>query len=249
MASEAATESNNPFEGFESLGKKKKEKLLKKVLRESGVGNLEKCKRVFLNVSDADYTDFRTELKDGGYKLYTAQYPLASDYNGRPTFVLGNVISGFTQQMESDARYFFVHFTCTKNKAYDKDDNTSSQYLFTSYWISGTNLDIATYQKYYNEYFSNFTFEEVTDVASFLTSFEHGHTVNCFRKAQMKAKLEFKAKKKAEKEAAKTNTNDDSGSDSDSNDDSDSSDDESDSESEYEMIEIATDLLHSLYFH
>ena len=246
----SAVEEKNPFEGFESLGKKKKEKLLKNVLRSSKVGNLEVCKRLFFAVKDNDYVEFTGHLKESGYNFYVAEFNSSAEYNGRPNFVLGNVLSGLTQQLESDVRSFFAHFTCTKNPDYDESDSSSSQYKFTSYWISGLSLSMDTYETYYNNWFSNFTFTKVEtdDIINFLNNFKSGQILEGLQEEADERNRTRKEAKKAAR-AAEKEANVDASNDSDSESDSDSDSDESDSESDDEDETVDSDLLHHKYLH
>ena len=94
-------------------------------------GSLEPAKTKFF--SD-DIAGFTSEITNGKFTVFIADYKYNSDYDGTPKFVVNNLMNGFTRQLEDKRKYLFVAFKCIK---------IESSYTITSVWISNCTLPIS----------------------------------------------------------------------------------------------------------
>ena len=136
-----------------------------KVVKYSTIGNLEQAKRDF---SDKKYDEFDALIKaqTPPFKFFNVKYADASEFNGRPDFILVNKNKGFIQSMDDYRKYFFIAFVCSK-----KDSKAS----FNSYWVVNTTDDL---QKILGSDYDSFKFTETTDVQGFLGAFRTGGVDN-----------------------------------------------------------------------
>lgn len=79
-------------------------------------GSLEPCKSSFFT---GDNASFMKELATGKYRIYFSEYRYTNEYDGRPTFILENLLRGFVQQLEDKRKYLFTGFKCTKNTSFN----------------------------------------------------------------------------------------------------------------------------------
>ena len=93
--------------------------------------SLEACKTKFFA---GDREGFIAELVSGKFKLYSSIYKYSDDYDGRPYFVVNNLLNGFVRQLEDKRKYFFTAFRCQK---------TDDKYTITGYWITNCTLTMA----------------------------------------------------------------------------------------------------------
>ena len=56
--------------------------------------SLEPCKSKFFG---NDMEGFKSELANGKFQFYTATYKYSEDYDGRPSFVVNNLLNGFVR--------------------------------------------------------------------------------------------------------------------------------------------------------
>ena len=110
-----------------------KEEFVEKKATHSKIGNLEPVKRAFSNKA---YDEFKAllEKQTPPFRYYVADYLEASEFEGRPDFIIGNRNKGFIQSdcLENNRNYLFVAFSCFKNRA-------DSKLVFRSYWIVNSN--------------------------------------------------------------------------------------------------------------
>src|SRR5947199_8006502 len=69
--------------------------------------SLEQCKNKFFN---NEYVQFGEELKKNNFKIYIGKYKYSSDYDGKPIFIIKNLLNGFCQQLDDKRKYLFVLF-------------------------------------------------------------------------------------------------------------------------------------------
>ena len=122
---------------------------------------LEDVKRAFCN---NEFDSFKKLVKEQNppFKLVTADYVDAEEYQGRPDFMLQNRGKGFVKDLEDVRQYFFVTFVC-----YKKDGKV----VFKSYWIinTNTNLEIILSSDY-----ESFNFSTIDNIDEFLDNFKNG---------------------------------------------------------------------------
>ncbi len=93
-------------------------------------GNLEGAKRAFVA---NDFETFENELKLAPYQYFRVRYEGASDFNGSPSFVVKNFVTGLVNElMEKYAKYFFNVYRCVQPTSEEK------VYVFESLWIVNT---------------------------------------------------------------------------------------------------------------
>ncbi|XWV24672.1 putative ORFan [Tupanvirus deep ocean] len=108
--------------------------------------SLEPCKKKFF---DGDMEAFTTEVKSGKFKVYSGEYVDAADYEGRPEFIVKNLVNGFSHQLESKRKYLFTAFKCTK---------TDGKYNISAVWICNCTLPM---DQVVPEMHTYFTWEEL----------------------------------------------------------------------------------------
>ena len=92
---------------------------------------LENCKlKLFAN----DKEGFLAELSTGKFKMYNGTYKYSSDYNGKPFFIINNLLNGFVIQLQDRRKYLFTAFRC---------ENVDGTYNITSHWITNCTLPMA----------------------------------------------------------------------------------------------------------
>lgn len=127
----------------------------------SKIGNLEGVKRAFCN---NDFDAFKTLVKNQtpSFKLFTADYAYADEYQNKMDFMLQNKSKGFVQMMDDFRAYYFITFVCFK-----KDGKVN----FKSYWIVNSNDSFETVLGSDHE---SFKFTPVENVDEFLDAFKTG---------------------------------------------------------------------------
>ena len=130
------------------------------------LGNLESVKRAFVA---RDYEKFEQDLKLAPYQFFRSSYNGSGDFNGSPTFVVTNFVTGLiTELQEKYSKYFFVVHRCIQ------PSSTTKVYNFESLWIVNT----PSLRDIYGDRCDDFTFTSVdlsndADVAQFLLDFRH----------------------------------------------------------------------------
>jgi hypothetical protein len=71
--------------------------------------SLENAKRLFTN---AQFDDFRQEIKSAPFSLYRGTYQYASDNDGKPAFIAKNLLTGFVRGLEDVRKYVYGAFKC-----------------------------------------------------------------------------------------------------------------------------------------
>lgn len=92
--------------------------------------SLEPCKSKYFS---GDIDGFRTDLLSENFKIFCGNYRYSDDYEGRPTFVVNNLLNGFVNQLEDKRKYLFTAFRYTK-----PDD----KYNITSCWITNCTIPL-----------------------------------------------------------------------------------------------------------
>lgn len=128
------------------------------VVKLQTTGNLEECKRSFVN---KEFVSFKQEIQSGKFKAYEATYKYSTDYDGSNELVIRNRVSGLCQNFGAHRRYCFIAIKCHKLN--------NNKYLFTSYWI--VNTDIKELMK---DDYDDYDWNEVdlTDYVSFENKFK-----------------------------------------------------------------------------
>ena len=93
--------------------------------------SLEPCKSKFFG---DDLDGFKSELTNGKFKVFTSNYKYSDDYDGRPSFIINNLLNGFVKQLEDKRKYLFVGFRATK---------TDNKYTITGAWITNCTVPMA----------------------------------------------------------------------------------------------------------
>lgn len=122
---------------------------------------LEPCKTKFFT---GDMDGFKTELTNGKFKAFSSTYKYNDDYEGRPGFIVKNLVNGFVNQLDDKRKYLFVAFRC--QKIFDR-------YLITATWITNS---ILTIQEVVPDKYDDFTWEQLSlenpsDITRVMTDF------------------------------------------------------------------------------
>lgn len=92
--------------------------------------SLESCKSKFFT-DDSD--GFYKEITSGKFTVYHTTYNYNDDYDGRPDFIVKNLLNGFPRQLEDKRKYLFTVFRCTK---------LGDKYNITATWITNCTLSM-----------------------------------------------------------------------------------------------------------
>ena len=96
--------------------------------------NMEGLKSKFFT---SNLVELKTELTqhftNSKLKVFDAVYKYNDDYDGKPEFVVNNLLRGFIRQLEDQRKYLFVVFKCTK---------TDGNYRITGTWITNCMLPL-----------------------------------------------------------------------------------------------------------
>lgn len=126
--------------------------------------NLESCKIKFFN---KDYENFKEDVKSNKYTIYSAEYNYMDEFNGKPKFIINNLLNGFTQQLENKRKYLFVVFKC-----FEMDNKL---YKLTSTWITNVtvNLKEVIPDKYDDFNWNQINNDDVPSVDNYIKQFEN----------------------------------------------------------------------------
>lgn len=79
--------------------------------------------------------EFRAELAqhfgEGKLLVFDSVYKYNEDYDGKPEFIVNNLLGGFIKQLEDKRKYLFVVLKCTK---------TDGNYRITGTWVTNCTL-------------------------------------------------------------------------------------------------------------
>jgi len=76
--------------------------------------SLEPCKSKFFS-NDAS---FLNDIIDNNFQVYYGEYVDIADYDGKPEFIVKNLVKGFVQQLDNERKNLFTAFKCTKDENY-----------------------------------------------------------------------------------------------------------------------------------
>ena len=102
--------------------------------------NLEDAKRSFFSKEYNTFNEIITQQQSSETKLrfYKATYKWSGDNTGKPDFIARNLLRGFVQSLDPYRKYLMVCFRCILA------DVETKTYIYPSYWIVNTNVDMST---------------------------------------------------------------------------------------------------------